>query len=271
MLIDIQHSSERTKGGILNLAHNYPLMASHGGVQDGQRVSENILSAKQLSHIYSPPDRFLAGGLVGLGVQSSHELVKQIGIVGGGGDRERLTDSEREIRLQTRGIALGTDFNGFDWHAAPRFGRYAYYHEDTPADRSNRQRSGRIGAKVNYASYPESSNPWASTKPTCAPACTSWSSRTAEHRPINPSQVTQGSRVTRTFDINYDGLAHYGLIPDFLQEISVLGTSSEQMGAVFRSSEALIQMWEETCFLAYQKRDRPRSLGMGCGPASENQ
>ena len=265
ILIDIQHSSEKTKTDILALTGAYPVMASHGGVQPvGQRLDENVLSGTQLQHVYSPPGSF-AGGLVGLGVQSSYNLVDQIGVVTGG---SRLSNLEHEIRLQMRGVALGSDFNGIDWHSTPRFGRFAYYHEDTPRKRSARLQRGEIGAKVNYADYPAQTNPWANTVPTCEPECSAWSAHPSRHRPINAHQVSHNGRVTRTFDINYDGLAHYGLIPDFLQEISILGVTREQMGAVFRSSETLIKMWEESCFLAYQRPNRPRSLVMGCGPIS---
>src|SRR6185436_18161544 len=36
MLIDIQHSSEMTKRGILGITQAYPVMASHGGAQIGR-------------------------------------------------------------------------------------------------------------------------------------------------------------------------------------------------------------------------------------------
>ncbi|OUS30515.1 hypothetical protein A9Q99_06055 [Gammaproteobacteria bacterium 45_16_T64] len=48
----------------------------------------------------------------------------------------------------------------------------------------------------------------------------------------------------REFDINIDGVAHYGLYPDFLQDMRQLGMSEEQMQPVFQSAEAYLKMWE---------------------------
>ncbi|MDM5179506.1 membrane dipeptidase [Massilia sp. DJPM01] len=269
MMIDLQHGSERTKNDILALTGPYPVMASHGGVQTGlTRHTENVLSRKQMRDVYAPPAGFTPG-LVGLGMQSSAALVEQIREVASGGSP---SEAQRAVALHTRGVALGSDFNGLDWHAAPRFGRFAFYHgtgSGNPArERSERQRSGRhggIGNLVNYAPYPAGTNPWASTLPECDPACDSWSAHTATHTPLNAHQVSRDGVTTRSFDINYDGLAHYGMIPDFLQELIVLGTGAEEMGSLFRSAEALIRMWEESCFLAYQEGTTPSSLVRGCG------
>ena len=283
MLIDIQHSSEMMKRDILGMTRSYPVMASHGGVQVGdQRPNENVVSVTQERLIYDPPNSF-SGGLIGLGAQGAKGLVDQIDIVAQG----RYTfPGERHIPVQIRGIALGTDLNGLDWHAPPRFGQFAFYGE-LPSDRARRWRNRReqIGPMVSYARYPRASQPWASTLPTCSPTCPTWSMPASADPAITPTRIVAGRRVTRTFDINFDGLAHYGLLPDFLQEVSILGrlaeramgTNSprqrfqEKMGAVFRSAEALIRMWETTCFEAYQQRSPPRSLQVGCGPATQYQ
>lgn len=260
MLVDIQHSSELTKEDILAMAGSYPLLASHGGVSGGQRANENVLSMDQLAKIYSPPNSF-AGGVVGLGTQSSRGLVEQIRLVAGAGES---AGQRRNLELARRGVALGTDLNGMDWHAGPRFGQFADY-DETPVQRHNRQISGNIGLLVKYASYPAASNPWASSLPSCDPACTSWSGLPATHTALNPSQVSKDGQITRTFDINYDGLAHFGMLPDFLQELTVLGTSGEEMGTVFRSAEALVRAWEESCFLAYENKSHADSIIKGCG------
>jgi hypothetical protein len=276
MLVDLQHASDAAKNDILRFAGSYPVLASHGGVHFGiGRASENVLSAAQMRGVYAPPSSF-AGGVVGLGVQSSAGLVRQLRDVAG----EHLGEGDaRDRLLQTRGVALGTDFNGMDWHAPPRFGRFAFYRGDEGAstslenergqrlanERSRNLGAAHIGNMVNYAAYPAGSNPWAGTVPTCSPPCATWSTARAGHRALNAHQIRQGSTTTRTFDINYDGLAHYGLIPDFLQEAAVLGAKPEEMGTVFRSAEALIRMWEETCYLAYQMPSPPASLSRGCG------
>jgi hypothetical protein len=47
------------------------------------------------------------------------------------------------------------------------------------------------------------------------------------------------------FDINIDGFAHYGLIPDYLQDVKNLGVTPQEMAPLFRGAEAYVQMWEK--------------------------
>lgn len=51
----------------------------------------------------------------------------------------------------------------------------------------------------------------------------------------------------RTFDLNYDGLAHYGMLPDMLQDTRVVGMTQEQLGPMFQGAEAIVQTWEKAC------------------------
>ncbi|MBX3233866.1 MAG: membrane dipeptidase [Labilithrix sp.] len=52
----------------------------------------------------------------------------------------------------------------------------------------------------------------------------------------------------RDYDYNLDGLAHYGLVPDFLQDVSnqlrVRNARVKDLRAAFQSAEAYIRMWE---------------------------
>ncbi len=53
----------------------------------------------------------------------------------------------------------------------------------------------------------------------------------------------------RDFDVNFDGVAHYGLLPDFLQDVANSHSRPAEVGAyfdpLFRSAEDYIQMWEK--------------------------
>jgi microsomal dipeptidase-like Zn-dependent dipeptidase len=49
----------------------------------------------------------------------------------------------------------------------------------------------------------------------------------------------------RDFDINIDGVAHYGLLPDFLQDLKNVGLTNEDLAPLFRSAEDYIQLWEK--------------------------
>ena len=53
----------------------------------------------------------------------------------------------------------------------------------------------------------------------------------------------------RRFDINTDGVAHYGLYPDWLEDVRMIGGDRivKQMG---RGAEAYLQMWERTFGIA---------------------
>jgi len=48
---------------------------------------------------------------------------------------------------------------------------------------------------------------------------------------------------SRTFDLNADGVAHYGLIPDLLADMEQHG-GRPALRSLFRSAEAYLRMWE---------------------------
>ena len=47
----------------------------------------------------------------------------------------------------------------------------------------------------------------------------------------------------RDFDYNLDGVAHYGMLPDFLQDLSNLGLTAEDLAPLFRSAHDYVDMW----------------------------
>ena len=49
----------------------------------------------------------------------------------------------------------------------------------------------------------------------------------------------------RDWDFNIDGLAHYGMIPDFLQDLKNVGIKTDMMMPIFSSAEEYILMWEK--------------------------
>jgi hypothetical protein len=48
----------------------------------------------------------------------------------------------------------------------------------------------------------------------------------------------------KEWDINLDGMAHYGLLPDFLQDAKNVGLDREDLRPLFRSAEDYIRLWE---------------------------
>jgi hypothetical protein len=61
---------------------------------------------------------------------------------------------------------------------------------------------------------------------------------------ISKSRSTAGPR--RDFDINIDGMAHYGMLPDLLQDIRNCGLSAQDLAPLFRSAYDYVEMWD-TC------------------------
>jgi hypothetical protein len=48
----------------------------------------------------------------------------------------------------------------------------------------------------------------------------------------------------RDFDINLDGMAHYGMLPDLLQDMCNSGLTAEDLAPLFRSANDYVEMWE---------------------------
>jgi hypothetical protein len=55
----------------------------------------------------------------------------------------------------------------------------------------------------------------------------------------------------KQWDINFEGVAHYGLIPDFLQDLSNVGLQPQDLSVLFRSAEGFAQMWTKTLEASY--------------------
>jgi microsomal dipeptidase-like Zn-dependent dipeptidase len=68
-----------------------------------------------------------------------------------------------------------------------------------------------------------------------------WQQMSGDNRPIARSFA--GER--RDFDINIDGMAHYGMLPDFLQDLRNIGLTADDLAPLFRSAYDYIQMWEK--------------------------
>lgn len=49
----------------------------------------------------------------------------------------------------------------------------------------------------------------------------------------------------REFDFNEDGLAHVGLLPDFIKDLTNVGLTEAELDPLFNSAEIYIRMWEK--------------------------
>jgi hypothetical protein len=59
----------------------------------------------------------------------------------------------------------------------------------------------------------------------------------------NPPLVRDTAGPRRDFDINLDGLAHYGLLPDFLQDMRNQGLDVQDFAPLFRSAHDYVEVW----------------------------
>jgi hypothetical protein len=48
----------------------------------------------------------------------------------------------------------------------------------------------------------------------------------------------------KDWDINFEGVAHYGLLPDFIQDLVNVGLQPKDVDVLFQSAEHFAQMWE---------------------------
>jgi hypothetical protein len=57
-------------------------------------------------------------------------------------------------------------------------------------------------------------------------------------------QLARQKTGTRVFDLNKDGMAHYGLLPDFLADVRRRPGGRAALNRLFRSAEAYLRTWE---------------------------
>lgn len=69
---------------------------------------------------------------------------------------------------------------------------------------------------------------------------TTWKAKDGNNEPLR--RCITGNRY---WDFNLDGLAHYGLLPDLLQDLKNIGLTTVQLAPLFGSAEDYIKMWEK--------------------------
>ena len=67
-----------------------------------------------------------------------------------------------------------------------------------------------------------------------------WQAMEGPNAPLNRCRA--GPR--HDYDFNLDGMAHYGLLPDFLQDLKNLGLSAEDLTPLFHSAGEYVDLWE---------------------------
>lgn len=149
-------------------------------------------------------------------------------------------------RMGGRGVGLASDFT-FVPLTGPRFGEHACWglkdHWDArpgagPLREQYQPERQRDGVVYEGLRSPESVQP-------------------GVNAPLMPYSL--GRRV---FDFNVDGLAHYGMLPDLLQDLKNIGLGAREFGALFSSAEDYVVMWEKAVAAAVMPAEAfvPREL-----------
>ena len=66
-----------------------------------------------------------------------------------------------------------------------------------------------------------------------------------EIKVVYDSSFTKCTTGNRTWDINIDGVAHYGLLPDYIKSWEVAGMTPQEKKVFMSSAEQFTQMWEK--------------------------
>lgn len=236
MLIDIDHMSNVMFDEVLSLAQlrDYPLVASHstpqGIVRFGNRAEGRRTDA-QLQAIHD------LGGMVALNLSSKSR--SQLNTYSSPANNVAFTCSYSSQGwaqsylytvdlMQGSGylssVGMGTDFNGFVTTPAPRFGSDAC--------------GGREPSQDNVSDTPPKIQyPFQ-----------------AHGKAGEFEKQRSGGRV---FNYNNAGLAHVGLLPDFIQELKVQGMTDAQLVPLFSSAEKYLQMWEKAELVSQSSLPEP--------------
>jgi microsomal dipeptidase-like Zn-dependent dipeptidase len=233
-ILDVEHMSERCTDEVLSLAEqaHYPVVASHCAFRDQALAPEETSNKHKCSNEYMKTReqvrRILSLGGVLAPITNQHELKDFPGsTVANDCARSSKTWAQsyqyaisvlREVG--SGGVAVGTDFNGLNQQPGPRYGPDAAFGLKDDKKRIKR-RPVQQQLQRNHPQLPYGGNMYRTSVP------------------FTPSRAG-----TRTFDFNTDGLAHIGLLPDFIRDLVHVGMTDAQMDPLFSSAEAFLRMWE---------------------------
>lgn len=220
LLIDVDHMSEAMTDDALALAltHQYPVLSSHSSFRDLGHTRAESSNPLHWTHegmkTKDQVDDILSlGGLVAP-ITNQHRCKAHGAQVPNTQDGTSRTWAQAFLYAAERvqqngkgGVALGTDFNGFAQQPGPRF----------------RRGQALDGTEVRY------DDPLHLTFFT--------------HEQLSRQKLPKRARA---FDLNFDGLAHYGLLPDFLEDLRRVGVPDGALDELFNSAERFLQCWE-TC------------------------
>jgi microsomal dipeptidase-like Zn-dependent dipeptidase len=231
MIIDIDHMSYQAANDVMDLVEqrgNYPVVSGHAGMIEtsigpGKR-HEAQKTAEQLRRIAALAGMGSTFAAEGATARRKHGVVE--GIVAYGTKVPNDCSNSSKTFAQAyqyevdqfggrdrAAVGLGTDMMGAWIQPGPRFGRKGCSRDGrSDAAEKSKQQKGVI--------YPF-------------------------RYPGMPFALDKSKINGRTFDINEDGLAHVGMLPDFIADLLADGLTEADLKPLFRSAEGYIQVWEK--------------------------
>jgi microsomal dipeptidase-like Zn-dependent dipeptidase len=214
MLIDVEHMSSHCFDATLALAQgrNYPLISSHTSLRalavPRPAGSLHVRGGAAESMRTDAQLQALAalGSVIGLGGHIG--VIKDLNVDSSLGWARAYRHARELIGLDA--IAIGTDMNGLAAAPGPRFAR----------DAQGALRPIALGDATRPIDYG------------------------ADLVPIVQQALEQTALGRRRYDYNTDGLAHYGLLPDFTLDVALSIGAPESLRAFFNSAEALVTAWQ---------------------------
>jgi hypothetical protein len=232
------------------------------GVSDARKIrSDRSRTRGQLEAIAA------GGGMVGLQLVSGGVGVSwrdRIALDCDGSSKGFLQMLEYVEEVAPGRAGIASDVGGFATLPAPRFGVDA-----CPGARGDavRRANGRMRSQafaqrngVVYQTPVTSLGTWrfepkatGDDSPYTPAEVRAWGAgrpdpqRWAAMREGPNAPLERSTAGTREFDVNLDGMAHYGMLPDFFQDAANVGRAAGQGGVlapIFHSAETYLQMWE---------------------------
>lgn len=128
------------------------------------------------------------------------------------------------------GVGLATDFT-FIPSVAPRFGPNACW----------------AASRKGYDSKHET---WAQEQYQPAKQYETTKVKYLDTSPTAPDAIARYEMGNHPYDFNNEGLANYGLLPDLLQDLKMVGMEPTEFEALFASAEGFVRMWEKAVALS---------------------
>ncbi len=242
MMIDIDHMSDQAVTDLIPFAqrNQYPLNSGHNSF----RIINYTPSENNRSYVQAQALQQL-GGLFGVGwgcadyksavdaAPGSLYFNSRVDNNAAGSSKTFAQNYLYALHMyQGKNVMLGSDINSFVVAPAPRFGTYANYGLDI----------SRIMMKSLYNSQQTNPVKYSTTFPGVSlggPLTTVEAMRSAN------TPLVRSSCAYKSWDYNTDGLAHYGMVPDFLQDLKNINVTDNDLSPLFLSAEYFTEMWEK--------------------------